>query len=278
MPQTIYEYGGRGTVIHMAVANGFPPQTYAPIFEPLTDRYRALSLPPRALWADPPPLESFESWHDLAADLLAGLDQFDLSDVIAVGHSFGGIGSMIAAAESPAHFRGLILLDPTLLPTTALAGLAELRASTGRTPLSEGALKRKARFTDIEEAYAYWRGKPLFADWSDAAVRLYAESLTRPTPSGALELTWPPEWEAHYYDTITPDIWDYLPRLRGRLPTLIVRGTRSNTLTPEGMEQVRGLLPEADYAEVEGGHLFPHSAPDATRAVIEAWLAKANLD
>jgi pimeloyl-ACP methyl ester carboxylesterase len=275
MPQTIYEYGGNGTPLHMAVANGFPPQTYAPLLNPLTDRYRAVSLPPRALWTDPPPPESFQSWGDLADDLLAGFDQFSLTDVIALGHSFGGIASMIAAVKQPSRFRGLILLDPTLLPPHLLAGLGELRAAQGRTPLADGALKRKARFKDIEEAYTYWRGKPLFADWSDEAVRLYAESLTRPEPSGGLELTWPPEWEAHYYDTISPDIWDYVPRLRGLLPVLILRGTTSNTLFPAAFAQLREMLPDANFGEIEGhGHLFPHSAPDATRAAIEAWLAK----
>jgi pimeloyl-ACP methyl ester carboxylesterase len=277
MPQTLYDFGGQGTPLHVVVANGFPPKTYTPLLQPLTDRYHVVSLPPRALWTDPPPTDSFRSWHELADDLLAGLDQVNLTDLIAVGHSFGGIASMIAAVKNPSRFRGLILLDPTLLPVTALAGLAELRAAQGRTPMADGALKRKARFRDVEEAYTYWRGKPLFTDWSDAAVRLYAESLTRPAPDGGLELTWPPTWEAHYYDTITPDIWDYVPQLRGLLPVLVLRGSISNTLSPDGIAQVRALLPEADYDEVEGGHLFPHSAPDATRAAIELWLASRGL-
>lgn len=278
MPQTIYEFGGQGTPLHIAIANGFPPQTYAPLLQPFTNRYRVFSLPPRALWTDPPPPESFQSWHELADDLLAGLEQFGLTDVIALGHSFGAIASMIAAVKAPSRFRGLILLDPTLLPASALAGLAELRAAQGRTPLADGALKRKARFNDVEEAYTYWRGKPLFADWSDAAVRLYAESLTRPALDGGLELTWPPAWEAHYYDTITADIWEFVPRLRGLLPVLILRGTTSNTLSPEAIAAVREMLPDADFGEIEGGHLFPHAAPDATHKAIDRWLQARGLD
>lgn len=276
MPQTLYEFGGSGAVLHLAVANGFPPQTYSPLLTPLTAAYRVVSLPPRPLWSDPPPPQSIRSWRSMADDLLAGMSQYGLTDVIAIGHSFGGVAALVAAAEAPKQFRGLILLDPTIFTPARLRVLAIFKALGlgGRLPLVQGALRRRSRFDSTDEAYDYWRSKRLFSDWSDEAVRLYAESLTRPAADGnGVELVWSPEWEARYYATIMTETWRYIGRLPKNLPLLVIRGEQSNTFLPPAAEHLRRVLPHMGCAEISGhGHLFPQSAPDETRAVIERWL------
>jgi pimeloyl-ACP methyl ester carboxylesterase len=275
VPYPLYDFGGSGPVIHVAVANGFPPQIYAPLFEPLTARYRVVCLLPRALWPGEQPPETLYDWRTLADDLLAGLASHHLTDVIAVGHSFGGIASLLAALAEPARFRALCLLDPTILPPFAMQAMDTMRTNNtvSEFPLAQGALRRRRTFENVESAYAYFKTKTLFADWPDAAVRLYAEHGTRLSQNGMLELVWPPEWEAYYFSTLYTRTWDDLPRLRGLLPMLIARGEDSDTLLKEAAEQIRHILPEAAYAEIAGhGHLFPLSAPDETRRVIEAWL------
>lgn len=276
--QPLYEFGGQGQALHLAVANGFPPQTYRPLLQPLTERYRVISLPPRALWpgiGEPP--EVAGSWHELAGDLLDGLRQYDLRDVIAIGHSFGAVVSMLAVLGEPERFKALILLDPTILPKDVTETIKRMRAEgqVPRLPLVDGALKRRHRFADIEEAYTYWRGKPLFKDWTDSAVRLYAESLTQPAADGGMELAWPREWEAYYYLSVDAEVWDYLPKLNGLLPTLIIRGGSSDTYMEESADRARMLLPDATHETLPGySHLFPLAAPDAARQMIEDWLAK----
>lgn len=280
MPQTLYEYGGSGTILHMAVANGFPPETYIPLLQPLTERYRVVALPPRPLWSDPPPPESITSWRSLADDLLAGLQQHQMTGVIAVGHSFGGVGSLVAATQDPERFRGLVLLDPTIFTPgrLRLIGLLKALGLGTRTPLVERALRRRAHFADVDEAYAYWREKRLFRDWTDEAVRLYAESLTRPSANGGRELAWSPEWEARYYATLMTDTWRYVRKLPPTLPVLIIRAERSDTLLAPAAAELRKRLPQAEYAEIPGrGHLFPQAAPDETRGHIERWLAQHQL-
>jgi pimeloyl-ACP methyl ester carboxylesterase len=278
-PQPLYDFGGSGPVLHLAVANGFPPLTYEPILQPLTDRYHVVSLPPRALWphVGPPPQEAL-SWQPLADDLLAGLRAYGFERVIGVGHSFGAVVSMRAALAEPGRFRALILLDPTILPThlTDAVKAARAQGQRLRIPLIDGALNRRHRFASVDEAYTYWRGKPLFQDWSDAAVRRYAESLTRPAADGdGLELAWPREWEAHYYLALDADVWELLPRLRAlQLPVLIVQGGTTETYVDAAADQVRALLPNADHVRLPGyGHLFPQAAPEITYQVISAWLA-----
>ncbi len=280
MPQPLYTFGGDGPIIHIAVANGFPPQTYQPLLQPFTAQYRVVCLPPRALWPDKPlPPEQPGSWRSVADDLLDGLRQYELTDVIAIGHSFGGIASMPAALDEPQRFRALILLDPTIL-TPERVQMMKMAQETGQTeliPLVQTAHRRRRDFEGVEDAYIYFKGKPLFSDWPDETVRLYAESMTRPSSNG-LELAWTPEWEAHYYRSYYTEIWETLPRLRGMLPTLIIRGGATDTFVEESLAQVKTLVPDAVYVDIPGhGHLFPQSAPGETWQVIQDWLAANGL-
>lgn len=279
--QPLYVFGGSGPVMHLALANGFPPPTYRPLMEPFTNRFRVVSLPPRPLWLDPPAPDSAPSWRTLADDLLVGFDAYGLENVVGVGHSFGGIATMLAAIAQPERFRALVLLDPTMLPTHVLQQVDAARAvgQDHRMPMVESALRRRAQFADRDEAFAYWRDKPLFSDWSDDVLWLYVDSLTRPAPDGdGLILTWSPEWEAHYYRTLITDIWEEAPKLRNGLPVLALRGTTTNAFVAESAAAFREALPDATLIEIEGhGHLFPHSVPAQTQALVADWLAAQGI-
>ncbi|MCC6614848.1 MAG: alpha/beta hydrolase [Anaerolineae bacterium] len=276
MPQTLYEYGGSGPVIHMAIANGFPPETYAPLLAPLTAHYRVISLPPRALWSDPPPPDTTRSWSDLADDLLAGLRGQDIDNVIAIGHSFGAVASLVAAAREPSRFRGLVMLDPTIFTSRQFFAL-RLMQTFGlqqRMPLVEMALNRRTHFESTDAAFEYWRQKRLFKDWPDDMLRLYANSMTRPASEGdGVELTWSSAWEVRYYATVLTSTWRYVRQVRGKLPILTIRAGNSSTVSLAVAARLRQQLPEMTYAEVpDHGHLFPQTAPDETRQLISGWL------
>lgn len=277
MHQPLIELGGSGSIIHVAVANGFPPETYRPIFEPLMSAYRVVSLPPRALWPEigSPPEMQTGSWENLANDLLVGMKEHNLTDVIAVGHSFGGVASLLAVLKEPSRFRALCLLDPTIFPPGVMQTIQGLRqrGEPFRLPLIDSALARRRQFDDENEAFAYWRGKGLFSDWSDEVLWLYTRSITRPADEG-LTLAWPPEWEAYYYSIIYAETWEDLPRLAAlNIPVLVVQGETTNAFAKESFDHMQTVLPNATYITIPyHGHLFPHSAPATTHDIIEAWL------
>jgi pimeloyl-ACP methyl ester carboxylesterase len=274
MPQTRFDFGGDGPPLHIACANGFPPNTYIPLLRPLTDRFTVLSLPPRPLWTDPPPPDPSATWQHVADDLLAALDAHRLENVIGVGHSIGGVATMLAAIKEPGRFRGLVLLDPTIFPQRMLFLLKLIRmvGLNGRFPLAQRALRRRAHFKDDREAFKYWREKRLFAAWSDAALQHYVDGMLQPDGYGGVALTFAPEWEAHYFSTIYTDSWRMVPKLEGLLPLLLVRGTATNTFLEPAAKRFRKQVPSATYTEINGDHLFPQSKPGPTRAAIEGWL------
>ena len=179
-------------VMQLAIANGFPPQTYQPLMDHFTDGYRVVSLPPRALWGDEPPgrLMDGDDWRSIAADMLWAMDAHDLRDVVAIGHSFGGVATLIALQQQPERFRAVVLLDPTILPQTVCEMFQTLRndGTVESFPMVQGALNRRSQFDSADAAFGHYRQKSLFAGWPDATLRLYAEHGTRPSAYGGVEL------------------------------------------------------------------------------------------
>jgi pimeloyl-ACP methyl ester carboxylesterase len=274
--QPVYEFGGDGPVLNLAVANGFPPQTYTPLIQPLTERCRAICLLPRALWPgeDEPPAH-FVDWRGgLAQDLINGLREHNLRGVTGVGHSFGAIATLLAAIAEPGRFRAVILLDPTILPRwlLRLIRLGRVFGRDGSGGLAARAAQRRDRFDSVSAASEYLRGRRLFAHWPEDSLRYYVESMI-PAEEGGVRLAWPRAWEAYYFRTLYTGIWRELPRLLASLPLLLVRGETSSTFTAQTAARVRRICPQAAYREIRGhGHLFPQTAPEATRAVITGWL------
>lgn len=276
MPYPLVELGGEGRVVHLALANGFPPETYFPAVEPLTRRYRVVSLPPRALWADagPPPAEP-GSWDALADDMLEGMRRHGLDRVIGIGHSFGAVATLLATVREPARFRALCFLDPTILPPAIMDDLRRLRerGEISFRALVQGALKRRSAFATEAEALDYWRDKPLFADWSEEALRRYTKSMLRPAGGGGYTLAWSPAWEAWYYMSFHAESWAALDQFDPSIPLLVVRGERSDTFFPEAEALLRIKRPGTVCRVIPGrGHLFPQAAPDETAQLIQAWL------
>ena len=271
----LFEFGGSGPALHIATANGFPPETYRPFAAALTRTYRVLSLPPRPLWQPPPAPEGFR-WHMLADDLLAGLDAHGIERVVLAGHSMGGVASLWAALSAPERVRALVLLDPTILPPALLFSIRVMRAfgQGDRLPLVGAALRRTRRFESTEAAYERWRQKALFANWSDETLRLYVEGITRPAPGGGVELAYPPEWEAQIYRTIPTDLWQSVRALgRSRVPVLVVRGAETDTFVETSARRFARLVPRAEIVTLPGhGHLFPQSAPQQAAEIVAAWL------
>lgn len=263
-------------LIHFAPANGFPAHTYLPLLRRLHG-YRSLCFPPRALWGDQAPPRDRRGWRQTADDLLAGFAQYDWRNIIAIGHSFGGVASMLALIDQPSRFNALIMLDPVLLPPSVMA-LQQAAWDAGKIdqqPLVRRALRRRRVFDSRAEAFARFRDKAVFADWPDEALWLYVEHGLRERDAGAgFELRWDTAWEAYYFSVVYERVWQDLPRLNGLAPTLIVRAGESHTFPRESLAPLQSLLPAADLIELAGqGHLFPLAAPAATARVICDWLA-----
>jgi pimeloyl-ACP methyl ester carboxylesterase len=91
-------------------------------------------------------------------------------------------------------------------------------------------------------------------------------------PDGSVRLRYPREWEARILETMPPDTWCVLLRLR-RLPLLVLRGALSEAYHRDTMRVMRWLLPKGQFVEIPGAdHFVPMSQPERTAEAILAFL------
>lgn len=268
----LHDFGGHGPTIHLAQANGFAPGAYRLLAKALQPGTHPIALPARPLWPESCP-SSAPTWHPLADDLIEGLDALGLRGILGVGHSLGGVVTLWAAIRRPDLFRAAVLIDPVILPPTWLWALRLLRGLglRQRQPFVQGALRRRRSWPSRQACYEHYRQKSFFAHWSDDALWDYVESGTRPQESNGVELVYPPEWEAHIFATTPTDIWRDVRKLR--LPTLVLRGERSNTFRPSAQARMARHLPQARFITISNaGHLLTMERPGETGTAIRAFL------
>lgn len=278
----LIDHGGRGPVLHWASATGFPSATNRAVLAALSEHFRCVTIPPRPLWPDAgSPPDAPGSWEEYADDIAGGLTEHGFDQAILVGHSYGGVASLIAAARYPARVRALVLLDPTLLAGWILDQFRVAKATGWKHPiphpLAGRARERRSTFATRDEAFQMWRSRRLFADWPDQALRDYVEAGLVPTGDG-FALAWSPAWEAHSYESIYTESWEEIRKLPPELPVLLLWGGDSDTFVAESAERFQRLAPQATVSSVAGfGHLFPMAAPDLTARRILDWLDSRGL-
>lgn len=179
----------------------------------------------------------------MAGDIGALMDHLAWARAIVVGHSMGGRNSAYFAANNPQRVAALVLVDYS--PENAPAGSKRVAQSVAGLPDA---------FATIEEAMSYFKADP-----KDAKKRARFEAYLAPVPGG-FAIKRDPHFREQFRKTLATgerpklgvDMWQTLGELR--MPTLVIRGARSDIFAPETAERVKAANPRIRVAEVDGGH------------------------
>ncbi|MDY7227751.1 alpha/beta fold hydrolase [Hyalangium rubrum] len=272
-PLQLDDWGGTGPVLHLAHANGFPPGSYRKLIELLKPRYRVFTLRSRCLVPGTDP-QTLRTWDDMADELVHALRAQGLEGIIGVGHSMGGVSTLLASVKEPRLFRAVVALDPVLITGPRLLALHVLTVLglRGRIPPANLARRRRESWNSREEAATSYRKKPLFQRFDPECFQDYITHGLTEAPGGGLRLTIPRDWEARIFETSPRAVWRKLRSVP--VPALVMRGGDTDTLTPEALERVRRTLPGVRTEELPGTtHLFPLEQPEECVRRILAFLA-----
>src|SRR3954453_12009762 len=99
---------GQGPEV-LLVQGGPSPETTWGALAPLTDRWTLARVYRRGYPPSPPPPGRPQDFEVDAADLAPLLEE---ARPHVVAHSYGALGTLIAATRSPAHVRSLTLIEP----------------------------------------------------------------------------------------------------------------------------------------------------------------------
>ena len=253
-------------------ANGFNGQTYRALMAPLSAGLRVMTVDQRGhgssrLAADP---DGRRDWLDLRDDLLALLAALDQGPVVLAGHSMGATVSLLAAAETPEAVRGLVLLDPVIMPR-AMTFYARLPWTSGvlwkRLPIARGALRRRAVFESCEAAFTAYRGRGAFKTWPETMLADYVGGGFKTRDDGRVELACAPAWEASNYSAQAHDPWRAMSRLR--CPARILRAEHGSTARLGDAVRLARRYPWVRAETVaETSHFLPMERLDLAREAI----------
>ncbi len=251
----------------MVHATGLSAHAWLPIASELAADFHVLALDQRG-HGDTDPSDCGYSFELVGQDLAAVIDRLGLSDVSMVGHSSGGLATLIAASLLPGRVRQACLVETRVgeRPSNAPPGELALRAQRTR--------QKRQVWESRDAMFQAYRQRSAFRDWDHRAFRAFIEGGTRLLPDGRAELKCPPEVEAIFYEKREAlQVSPYLKGLTGRFLLLLGSYPEAQTLQDTG---VRRFLDMAGDAAVKpmglGSHFLPMEYPALVLSEIRSFF------
>jgi pimeloyl-ACP methyl ester carboxylesterase len=228
-----------------------------------TSNYHVRALDQRghgdSAWVQPPAY----TYEDYASDLAEVVERFDLRDFVLVGHSMGGMVALVYAATHPGRVGRLVVVDTTMrMPEERLAAMREVgnRQSRGHATL--------------DEFVARFRLRPPGTSAAPQIVRHLAQNSGRQTEDGG----WRHKFDRNVY-AMRPALdgvpyWSHIG-----VPALLVKGARSERITPQIFAEVQARCPQIELAEVaDSDHHVTLDNPAGFVQAVGAFLAKSGME
>jgi len=255
--------------LHFAHANSYPAGTYRKLFGLLGEHYQVQALD---MHGHDPRYPVSTGWPQLAQELIADLERRYTAPVILVGHSLGGMLSLLAAHQRPDLVRCVVLLDsPVVAGWRAwFVRLARNTSIGERYSPARFSSRRRKVWPDAQAAYEHFAAKQMFAIWAPQVLRDYIASGLAPHPDG-VQLRFTREIESEVYRSLPHHIGS-LVRKGFPVPIGFIGGLDSVESRQAGLAATRKLVGRF-FRQVPGGHLFPMEAPELAAQAIHAMIS-----
>ena len=252
--------------------NSFPGGTYRVVTDSL--RQRGFEVRVIDKFGHDPRYPVTNNWPHLVQQL-ADFVRDGSSDgppAFLVGHSLGGILSLMCAARHPELARGVVLLDSPILSgwKATTLGLAKRTQLVGALSPGKISQKRRNHWPDRAAVLEHLRHKRAFAQWNTDVLADYVDSGTTER-DGQRWLTFDRDVETAIYNTLPDNLARQLRRHPLKCPAAFIGGSHSVEMRTVGMDLTQRLT-KGRLMMLDGSHLFPMEKPLATAAAIEATL------
>jgi pimeloyl-ACP methyl ester carboxylesterase len=192
------------------------------------------------------------SYQRYAADLHELTDKLDLRDFILIGHSMGGVVSTVYAGTYPGRAKAFILVDSTVaMPPERIADMQARGSREGRS------------YADRDELVAHYKVRPGGSTADPRIIRHLAMNSGRRFDDGR----WRYKFDRNVYATRermdSYPFWDNI-----KIPAMLMKGGRSERITPEVIAGVKARAPQVEIAEVPNAD--HHVTLDNPQGFIEA--------
>lgn len=270
-------------VLHFAHANGMPSAVYEPLFIGLTDFFTIEYI---AMLGNHPDYPVDNHWRSLTQQVIdsvqAACDKHGVEQLVAVGHSLGGMCTLQALYRAPKYFSQAVLLDPPwLYGKTSL--LWHLAKTTDKLPLMNHRLMDKLSPAGISkhrrdvwdsraDAYQSLRDKGFFKHFDERSFVGYIEHGLDERADGKVTLAIPKSSEVAVFRT-NPSLYWLTPNRAPKPPVTLIIGEESIFLKRRFPQQIKSRL-GIDYQTHKGGHMFPLEHPESVTKQVLALIVQ----
>jgi pimeloyl-ACP methyl ester carboxylesterase len=252
--------------------NSFPASTYKVVLDNL--RQRGFRVDAVEMYGHDPKYPVTNNWPHLVQQLadFAREKQGDGEPAFLVGHSLGGILSLMCAARHPELARGVLMIDSPVLGgwRATTLGLAKRTSLVGSVSPGRISQKRRNHWPSLEAALDNFSSKKAFAKWDPQVLRDYLEHGTR-DENGQRVLCFDRDVETAIYNSLPHKLDSLLKRKPLKCPVAFIGGTHSAEMRQAGAELTHKVV-KGRIMMLDGSHLFPMEKPLATAAAVEASL------
>jgi pimeloyl-ACP methyl ester carboxylesterase len=253
------DYGTAGKRPMLCVHGGAAHAHWYDFVAPgLAPNHHVLSLDLRghgdSAWAE----QHTYSWKTYAEDLNAFAEKLDLRDFVLIGHSMGGMISLVYAATHPGRVSRLVIVDTIMLmPMDRVSRMQEFGARPAR------------RYASREELIARYRLEPAESQMAaPEVVHRMALHSGRQDGDGKWHHKADRRVYANFQQIAGVPLWEKV-----KVPALVIRGEHSKRFTPPQLAEVRTRAPQVEMAEVPASdHHITLDNPQGFVEVVQKFL------
>jgi pimeloyl-ACP methyl ester carboxylesterase len=200
-------------------------------------------------------------WHglgDYVNDVFDACGQLGTMPVL-IGHSMGGMVSLLYAATHPGRVAQLVIVDTTMrMSEDRLAAMREVGNRPGRD------------YGTLDEFVTRFRLRPPGSVPDQRILQHVAKNSARQAESGG----WRHKFDRNVYAQ-RPEL-DGIPYWSGiRIPALLVKGARSERISPQVVSQVRARCPQVELVEIAGSdHHVTLDNPSGFVSAVQDFLSR----
>lgn len=250
-------------ILHFAHGNGFPSPCYKQLLQHLQKHYDICYID-RVGHSSAFPVS--DNWHNLVSEVIDSVKTQAPQPVIALGHSLGGILSLLAALEQPSLFRAVVLLDSPLLGRlkSNIVRFSKVLGMIDHLTPAFRSRDRRQHWESREQALTYLKSRKLFKTFTDACLNDYIDYGMIKNEEG-YSLRFDRKIEYQIYRTIPHILHQYEGKLQ--VPTALIYGNKSTVVDGLDLRYMKKHHGIASF-ETKGTHMFPMEYPAATSNLI----------
>ena len=257
--------------------NSFPASTYNVMLNDL--RRRGMQVQVLEKIGHNPAFPVTSNWPHLVDELHAFANPLIAAHsgpVVLVGHSLGGMLSLMLAAQFPQLAHAVVMVDAPALGGLRAKALHLSKTLTLTKKFSPGVVSQKRRITwnSLEEVHAHFLSKKVFARWDPQVLNDYVLHGTHEekTDEGVQRvLSFDRNIETQIYNSVPHNLEGLLKKYPLACPVSLVAARHSNEMRLAGFDFSKKITKNR-ICIIDGTHLVPMEKPLVTASAIETCI------